>query len=167
MEADGMWPVGVALKCSCYPQPEVKVMSISRITRVAICNVAVVVAALLGTVAPAAAVDIADLRAQARALLNPDATVTVTVRVRCDAQWQPAELDARVTQGDSYADGFTIPTVACNGHWQRLRFDVATAWGTLQAGRVIISSQFLVTNVDTGDSAEAHDQRKGSLVLAS
>jgi hypothetical protein len=126
-------------------------------------------AVTVGT-APAAATDrptnVAFVRAWHNDNLHHNGTVTVGAGVRCVAGWAPAELDMRVTQGPnpgSEADGFTIPTVACDNRWHKVLFTLTDVSGTLHAGVVAISAQFLVTNVESGDSAGAHNQVPGRL----
>lgn len=126
-----------------------------------------VVALAVTTVAvPAAATQdrptgVAHVRVDKRVWLQADGTVTVAARVRCDPGWESGELDVRVTQGDSEADGFINTSVPCNRRWHRVQFGLPLGLGTLQRGKAALSGQFLVTNVASGDSAGAHDQANG------
>lgn len=109
---------------------------------------------------------VAFVRADSHPVLNPDGTITVTQRVKCDPAWQPAELDVQVSRSlDAYASGYTIPAVPCDDAWHSVTYTIGTSV-PLTPGKVTISSQFLVTNVVTGDSAGAHDTRTGRLSLA-
>ena len=73
-------------------------------------------------------------------LLNPDGTLTVSVRVRCDPGWVFQEVDAIVDQGASvFADGITSAPVPCDGRWHRVQFDLVTRSGTFQPGKVTFS----------------------------
>lgn len=90
-------------------------------------------------------------------VLHHGGSVTAKVGVRCKPGWESAELDVRINQGDSYADGFTTTAFACDNHWHGAAFRIATGVGSLRPGAVTVSSQFLVTNVESGDSAGGHD----------
>jgi hypothetical protein len=126
-------------------------------------------AVTVGT-APAAATDrptnVAFVRAWHNDNLHHNGTVTVGAGVRCVAGWAPAELDMRVTQGpngEAEADGSTIPAVSCDNRWHKVLFTLTDVGGTLHAGVVTINAQFLVTNVESGDSAGAHNSVQGRL----
>lgn len=103
--------------------------------------------------------NVAEVQAGNLVLLNPDGTLTVSVRVRCDAGWVSGEVSVIVDQGGSAtASGFTTTSVPCDGRWHLVQFDVVDVSGTFQPGKVTFSFvQFLVTNAVTGDSAGAHD----------
>ena len=103
--------------------------------------------------------NVAKVQADNLVLLNPDGTLTVSVRVRCDPGWVSGEVSVVVGQGAAaIASGFTIASVPCDGRWHRVEFDVVDVSGTFQPGRVTFSFlQFLVTNAVSGDSAGAHD----------
>ena len=97
--------------------------------------------------------EVAQVRAGNPVLLNPDGTLTVSVRVRCDRGWVFQEVSAIVDQGPSvFADGITSAPVPCDRRWHRVQFDLVTRAGTFQPGRVTFSLlQFGVTNEITGD----------------
>jgi hypothetical protein len=103
--------------------------------------------------------DVAEVQAGNLVLLNPDGTLTVSVRVRCDPGWVFQEVDAIVDQGVSvFADGITSAPVPCDGRWQRVQFDLVTRAGTFQPGKVTFSQlQFGVTNEVTGDFEGVND----------
>jgi hypothetical protein len=107
--------------------------------------------------------NVAFVRAWHNDIVHQDGTVAVGVRVRCVPGWEPAELDVSLHQDGVEGDGFTIPTVRCNGHWHKVQFTISDVSGAFHAGAVQISTQFLVTNVESGDSAGAHDQVQGRL----
>jgi len=71
-----------------------------------------------------------------------------------------------VNQGETtYTSGFVVATVRCDGLWHRVKFTlVGPPFGTFHPGAVTLSSQFLVTNNDSGDSAGGHDARPGIIV---
>jgi hypothetical protein len=102
---------------------------------------------------------VAEVQAGNLVLLNPDGTLTVSVRVRCDPGWVTQDVDAIVDQGLSvFADGVTAVSVPCNGNWQRVEFDLVTRSGTFQPGKVTFSQlQFGVTNEVTGDFEGVND----------
>jgi hypothetical protein len=103
--------------------------------------------------------DVAEVQARNLVLLNPDGTLTVAVRVRCDPGWVFQEVDAVVDQGVSvFADGLTSAPVSCDGRWHRVQFDLVTRAGTFQPGKVTFSLlQFGVTNEVTGDFEGVND----------
>jgi len=115
---------------------------------------------------------VASVRAENKVTASADGTtLTVVERISCEPGWSPAELDVFVTQGNtSEASDYVIPTIPCDGMTYRVEVVVPVATGLFQPfrrGPVTISSQFLVTNVETGDSAGAHDARTGRLHVAS
>jgi hypothetical protein len=105
--------------------------------------------------------EVAEVRAGNRVLLNPDGTLTVSVRVRCDPGWVFQEVSAIVDQGASiFADGITSAPVPCDRRWHRVQFDLVTRSGTFQPGKVTFSLlQFGVTNEITGDFEGVNDNR--------
>ena len=102
---------------------------------------------------------VAQVRPGNPVLLNPDGTLTVSVRVRCEPGWVFQEVDAIVDQGPSvFADGITSAPVPCDGRWHRVQFDLVTRAGTFQPGKVTFSLlQFGVTNEVTGDFEGVND----------
>jgi hypothetical protein len=102
--------------------------------------------------------DVAEVQAGNLVLLNPDGTLTVSVRVRCDPGWVPVDVNTVVAQGTStYAEGFTIVSVPCDGRWYWVQFDAVVRAGTFEPGKVTFDGlQFGVTNEVTGDFEGAH-----------
>ena len=113
--------------------------------------------------------NVAAVQADQVVLLHSDNTVTVTAKVRCDQDWVAAELSVILSQGVATSSGFTLVSAPCNGRWHQVSFDLVDTAGTFQHGNASFSFvQFLVTNVDTGDSAGAHDNgAKAKLRLVS
>jgi hypothetical protein len=107
--------------------------------------------------------NVAAVTASKAIVLNGDGTLTVTEKVECDPGWEAAELDAQVNQGDAVTSNFTIPVVPCDGKWHTVTFGIGSGNGGFAPGKATVSSQFLVTNVDSGDSAGAHDMRGGNI----
>ena len=103
--------------------------------------------------------DVAEVQAGNLVLLNPDGTLTVSVRVRCDPGWVSQDADAIVDQGVTvFADGLTSVSVPCDGRWHPVQFDLVTRSGTFQPGKVTFSLlQFGVTNEVTGDFEGVND----------
>ena len=103
--------------------------------------------------------DVAKVRAGNLVLLNPDGTLTVSVRVRCDPGWVSGDVEAILDQGTSvFADGLTIASVPCDGRWHRVQFDAVVRAGTFRPGKVTFSLlQFGVTNAVTGDFEGVND----------
>jgi len=123
----------------------------------------------LGFATPALACDRPDpvrVVAERYVALHADLSVTGAARVSCAPGWSGGELSVQVNQGSSYTSGFVVAHVRCDGRWHRVTFTlVGPPFGTLHRGAVTISSQFLVTNDETGDSAGGHDVlRPGHLV---
>lgn len=104
--------------------------------------------------------DVAEVQAGNLVLLNPDGTLTVSVRVRCDPGWVSGDLTTFVAQGEStYAEGFTTVSVPCDGRWHRVQFDAVVRAGTFEPGKVTFDFlQFGVTNEVTGDFQGVHDK---------
>jgi len=109
--------------------------------------------------------NVAAVTASKQIVLSSDGSLTVTQKVECDPGWEPAELDAQVNQGDAVTSSFTIPAVHCDGKWHSVTFGIGSGSGGFVPGKASISSQFLVTNVDSGDSAGAHDLRTATIKL--
>ena len=103
--------------------------------------------------------DVAEVKAGNEVLLNPDGTLTVSVRVRCDPGWVSGDVEAILDQGVSvFADGFTAVSVPCDGRWHQVQFDAVVRAGTFQPGKVTFSLlQFGVTNEVTGDFEGVND----------
>jgi hypothetical protein len=109
--------------------------------------------------------NVAFVQAWKKVYLHHDGSVTVTAGVRCVPGWEGGELDMRVSQGiNNDADGFVEATVTCDNAWHPVRFTLHDVAGAMKVGPAQISSQFIVTNVDSGDSAGAHDQRTGRVL---
>jgi hypothetical protein len=103
--------------------------------------------------------NVAFVRAWHNYNLHHDGTVAVGLGVRCVPGWQSAELDIHLHQGDVDGDAFTTRNVVCNDRWHKVLFRVTDSSGAFHAGAVQTSAQFLVTNVESGDSAGAHDEQ--------
>lgn len=110
--------------------------------------------------------DVAFVHANYRVQLHRDHSVTVREHVQCDPAWAPAELDVHLSQGSSYGDGLRIPAVPCDDAWHAVRVRIAadSMFGRLHAGPAQANSQFLVTNVESGDSAAGHEQEAVKIV---
>ncbi len=119
---------------------------------------------LLAGAAPASAsdrpTDVAFVHAFHFQVLHHDGTVTAIVRARCIPGWEAVEVDVRITQDDSDADGFVVPTIACDNRWHPVVFRLTDVAGTFHPGAVAVSSQILVTNDESGDSAGGHDNQR-------
>ena len=96
--------------------------------------------------------------------LNPDGSLSVVTRLACDAGWEPSDFTVFVSQGDVSTDGLVEPSIACDGRWHPVRYDVpAPASGAFHRGKAHFNGQFLVFNVETGDPSAAHEQTTVSL----
>lgn len=134
---------------------------------VAAATMAVVTVAATAT--PAMAGDrptgVAFVRTWHRAYLHRDGSVTVGAGLRCVPGWSSAELDVHLVQGTTYGDGYIVAAVPCNGAWHPATVTIDDFSGPIHLGAISTSSQFLVTNDASGDSAGAHQtQRRGVLV---
>jgi hypothetical protein len=116
---------------------------------------------------PAAATDrptkVAFVRVWHNYNLHRDGSLSVGAGVRCVPGWQSVELDVLLHQGGVEGDGFTVPTVVCDNSWHPVVFTMTDVSGAFHAGNAHVSAQFLVTNVDSGDSAGAHSQGQAQL----
>jgi hypothetical protein len=116
---------------------------------------------------PAAAADrptdVASVKANPIVQLKHNGSTIVKEQVRCQPGWQPSDLTVRVSQASgAYADGLVTTTHAvCNGKWYTVWVLLPKGFGKLQRGNATISSQFLVNNVQSGDSAGGHDITQG------
>jgi hypothetical protein len=108
---------------------------------------------------------VAFVHAVKKVYLHHDGGVTVRAWLRCKPGWAPAELDVRVNQGGAYTDGYIVPTVPCDNAFRRVKLRLPAGYGTLAVGDATVSSQFLVTNVDSGDSAAGHQDGKAVHIL--
>jgi hypothetical protein len=93
------------------------------------------------------------------------AKLTVTAELRCVPGWESTELDMQVNQDAQAASNYTIVNIPCDNGWHTVRFFIEGVTPPMHVGAVTISSQFLVNNLDSGDSAGAHDvQRPGCIM---
>ncbi len=115
-------------------------------------------AAVAASPASAAPRDVADVRAGS-VLLQPDGTLTATVRVRCDEGWVAGDVDVIVDQGLSiFADGTALALVPCDGRWHRVEVSLVVRAGSFQPGKVTFSLlQFSVTDEVFGDFVGVND----------
>jgi hypothetical protein len=102
-------------------------------------------------------VGVAHVAAWKDVYLHNNGTITVSAGVKCSPGWFTTELDMQVNQGDSVGSGFTIPSVPCDNAWHPVRFVISDIGGAFVPGPSTISSQIIVNNVDSGDSAGGHD----------
>lgn len=123
-------------------------------------------AAMLATSPSAAATDrpvgVAFVKARPVVDLKHNGSVVVTEKIRCKPGWVSSDLSVHAQQPNgSYADGFTTTAIACNGAWHSVRVTLSSVFMKMHRGPATISSQFLVTNAESGDSAGGHDITKG------
>ncbi len=107
--------------------------------------------------------DVAFVKANPIVKLHHGGSTLVRTRVRCVPGWQPSDLTVHVAQtSGAYADGLVVTTHAvCNGKWHTVWVKLPKGFGTLKRGKATISSQFLVNNVESGDSAGGHGITQG------
>jgi hypothetical protein len=107
-------------------------------------------------------VGVAFVKANPNVWLKANGAVLVTDKIRCVPGWQSGDLSVHVSQASgAYSDGFVQTNVACNGKWHTVHLTLPKGFGKLHRGAATISSQFLVTNLESGDSAGGHDATKG------
>jgi hypothetical protein len=108
--------------------------------------------------------NVAFVHAVKKIVVHKNGSLTVRAWLRCKPGWEPAELDMLVSQGDASGSGYMIPTVPCDNAFRRVHFRINDIGGYFAAGAAHINSQFLITNVDSGDSAGGHNQKDGFIV---
>jgi hypothetical protein len=70
-----------------------------------------------------------------------------------------------VNHGGQAASNYTIPSIPCDNGWHTVRFFIEGVTPPMHVGAVTISSQFLVNNVDSGDSAGGHDPQRAGCIM--
>ncbi|HEX4015429.1 MAG TPA: hypothetical protein VHX15_01720 [Frankiaceae bacterium] len=107
--------------------------------------------------------DVAFVKANPIVQLKHNGSTIVKTQVRCVPGWQASDLTVHVSQpSGAYADGLVITTHAvCNNKWYTVWILLPKGFGTLKRGNANISSQFLVNNVQSGDSAAGHGSTAG------
>jgi hypothetical protein len=100
-----------------------------------------------------------------RVVLHHDGSVTVREWVRCKPGWVSGDLSVTVNQGGAYADGYKSLDVPCDDAYRKVRLRFGPGYGTLHVGAATVSSQFLVTNADTGDSAAGHEVQRPVTII--
>jgi hypothetical protein len=106
------------------------------------------------------------VQAWKKVYLRHDNSLAVTLNVKCLPGWVSSDADAWIGQGNEFAEGHTSIDVACDGAWHAVRFFLTNMSAPLHVGRVTVTSQFAVYNVDTGDPAGARDgPRRGHILL--
>jgi hypothetical protein len=107
--------------------------------------------------------DVAFVKADPIVKLYHGGSTLVREQVRCVPGWQPSDLTVHVSQASgAYADGLVITTHAvCNNKWYTVWVKLPKGFGSLARGNATISSQFLVNNVETGDSGAGHGLTQG------
>jgi hypothetical protein len=93
------------------------------------------------------------------------ASLTVTAGLRCKPGWYSTELDMQVNQGDQGDSNYTIPDVPCDNKWHPVRFRIEGVTPAMHVGACTVSSQFLINNVDSGDSAGGHDVQRPCRII--
>lgn len=107
-------------------------------------------------------VGVAFVKAKPIVDLKHNGSVVVTEKIRCKPGWVSSDLSVHVAQPNgAQADGFTTTAIKCNGAWHTVRVTLSDVFMKMHRGPATISSQFLVTNASSGDSAGAHDITKG------
>jgi hypothetical protein len=105
------------------------------------------------------------VQAWKKVYLHKDNSLAVTLNVKCLPGWVSSDVDASVGQGNEFAEGHTSIDVACDGAWHAVRFTLTNMSAPLHVGRVTVSSQFAVYNIDTGDGEGARDGPRPGHIL--
>jgi hypothetical protein len=139
------------------------------IATVAGCSLLLVMGSL-ALAAPASAggrpVNVAFVQAWKKVYLHQQgAKLTVTAELRCVPGWFPVELDMQVNQDSQATSNYTIPTIPCDNDWHAVRFAIEGVTPPMHVGAATISSQFIVNNVDSGDSAAGHDPQRPGCIM--
>jgi hypothetical protein len=131
---------------------------------VAAASLAVGVVASSPAVAGGRPTHVAFVHAVKKIHLHRDGSLTVRAWVRCKPGWEASDLTVNVGQQDASAGGLADPAVPCDNAFRRVRVHLTDVGGAFVGGAATISSQFLVTNTASGDSAAGHNTKTGSVV---
>lgn len=93
------------------------------------------------------------------------AKLTVTAELRCVPGWFGTELDMQVNQDGQAASNYTIPDIPCDNGWHAVRFFIEGVTPPMHVGAATVSSQFIVNNVESGDSAAGHDVQRPACIM--
>jgi hypothetical protein len=92
-------------------------------------------------------------------------SLTVTGELRCVPGWFGTEFDMWLSQGSNTTSGYTIPDIPCDNGWHAVRFRIDGVSPPMHVGACSVSSQFIVNNVETGDSAGGHDTQRACRII--
>jgi hypothetical protein len=127
-----------------------------------------VVGSVVGT-APASAggrpTDVAFVHAGRHVYVHADHSLTVSAKLRCVPGWVSSDLDMQINQGYNALSGFTTTNIPCDNQGHRVRFKIADTAHVMHLGAVTISSQFLVNNAESGDSAAGHEVGRAGCIM--
>jgi len=122
---------------------------------------AVIAAGSVALAAPAQAggrpVGVVHVAAWTNVYLHHDGSITASAGVKCAPGWISSDLDIRVTQGSTDAEGSTPTDVPCDNAWHPVRFVITDIAGAFTPGTAVLNSQILANNAESGDSAGGHD----------
>lgn len=148
------------------------VTSVKRAVGVMVALLVAIAAMTAGTQAAFATGDrptnVAWVKAYPVADLKPDGSVVVTEKIACRPGWVSSDLSVMVSQqSGAYADGVTTTAVPCDLRWHTIKLTTNSVFMKMTKGYATISSQFLVNNAESGDSAGAHHVvKKGWIRIA-
>jgi hypothetical protein len=89
--------------------------------------------------------------------LNPDGSVDITMKVRCNETQQAFEWSIDVRQGTIFGNDFAGPTaglITCNGHFQTVQTHVVGANGPYVAGPANVQALVQLGDVAGGADTE-------------
>jgi hypothetical protein len=93
--------------------------------------------------------------------LNPDGSVDITMKVRCNETQQAFEWSIDVRQGTVFgndSDGPDAGLITCNGHFQTVQAHVVGANGPYVAGSADVQALVQLGDVGGGADTELEDR---------
>lgn len=93
--------------------------------------------------------------------LNPDGSVDITMKVRCQPDKQAFEWAIDLRQGTTFGIDFAGPVlglITCNNQWQTVETHVVGGNGPFVAGPVTVSALIQLGDVGGGADAELEDR---------
>jgi len=93
--------------------------------------------------------------------LNPDGSVDITMKVRCNDTQQAFEWSIDLRQSTIYGNDYAGPIaglITCNGRWQTVQTHVVGANGPYLAGAVTVQALVQLGDVNGGGDTELEDR---------
>jgi len=93
--------------------------------------------------------------------LNPDGSVDITMKVRCNDTQQAFEWSIDLRQSTIYGNDYAGPIaglITCNGRWQIVQTHVVGANGPYLAGAATVQALVQLGDVNGGGDTELEDR---------